>query len=550
MLSYSETLDNYGANFFNTWNSTTSYHLLSAQRIGMSYVVQYTVYRDFLCFDTSTVPSGANITSAILKIYPTVDSSVTDFNVTIQNGQPIHPSIPVVTSDYYQGYYSGDGGSRNTGDGMSVGSYWNIPLSADGLSWVNSTSVTKFALRSSRDIAEITPSGNEMITIDSSTYAPILYLTYTYSPAYTYVTRGAYYEDGSIPILNTSITLYRNGEPPETRIMHVDVEGVEDVETWYSNVQAYYFTWNISAPSMNMTRSYWVSNETFQNIYIFVPNPETSVYQYRFTVNDISGMTSAYLETDINVEGFERLVERKSVSTVNPVTFWMSQFKLYSLILVCNKGTYVFGNGFEAGSVFDQELTTSQLSFPVTYSFFNVSIGAVRTNTTYCEVYYMDNAGLTTALNVSFIYQSGWTWANQYTSLSSSQNTTVAYSSLDPSTDYVADIIATRSDAVYHWNIPLPIPNNMSTNIWSSLDALYPDSPVPVSNFLGLFLIFCIFAIFSYVYVELAMFLAVIFNIIFVAIGMMQTPITILAFAMCLVVFVAIKRQKMRGQEE
>ncbi len=143
----------------------------------------YYVYRGFVLFNTSALPSNAYLDDATLSLYKKDDYSATDFDITIQNGQPTYPHNPMQTGDYYRGYYSGNGGSLNTSRFTS--GYNAIPL--NNLSWINTTGITKLCLRSSRDINGNAPTGNEYINVYSGnafepgggiTYKPKLVITY------------------------------------------------------------------------------------------------------------------------------------------------------------------------------------------------------------------------------------------------------------------------------------------------------------------------------------------------------------------------------------
>jgi hypothetical protein len=127
------------------------------------------IYRGFVFFDTSSIPSNATITSATLSLYGWEDDSTRDFIITIQNGQPTYPHDPLVAGDYYYVNYSGDGGTFNT-SGFSVSGYNDIVLNADGLSWIQKGdgAVTKLALLSSRDISALAPTGREYVIVKSS----------------------------------------------------------------------------------------------------------------------------------------------------------------------------------------------------------------------------------------------------------------------------------------------------------------------------------------------------------------------------------------------
>ncbi len=140
----------------------------------------YYIYRGFLFFNTTLLPSNAYIDNATLGLYKSGDSSATDFQITVQNGLPIYPHSPLQTGDYGKIHYSGNGGMLNTS--MFVNGCNNITLNNDGKSWLNRTGLTKLCLRSSRDINGNTPTGNEYVTIYANDmgghYQPKLVITY------------------------------------------------------------------------------------------------------------------------------------------------------------------------------------------------------------------------------------------------------------------------------------------------------------------------------------------------------------------------------------
>ena len=131
----------------------------------------YSVFRGFLYFDTSALSAGT-VTSATLYVYGAADYSDTDFDITIQNGQPTYPSDPLVVGDYLYSRYTGDGGTLSTAS-FSTAGYNAIALNATGIGWLNAGGATKLTLRSSRDIAGTSPGANtdEFVQIYSSAQA-------------------------------------------------------------------------------------------------------------------------------------------------------------------------------------------------------------------------------------------------------------------------------------------------------------------------------------------------------------------------------------------
>jgi len=144
------------------------------------------IYRGALFFDTSSLPDTAVITSATLSLYGRSNGSQTDFNITVVDGSLLND--PLVAGDY------GDlrtqtisGGAFDTA-GFSTSGYNDIQLNAAGMGWISKTVMTKFGLRSSRDINANEPSftETEYVSFHSNEsggdLGPMLVVSYEYSP--------------------------------------------------------------------------------------------------------------------------------------------------------------------------------------------------------------------------------------------------------------------------------------------------------------------------------------------------------------------------------
>ena len=151
-----------------TVNSSATYLSIGQKKVS-GFPGTYYIYRGFVFFNASALPSNAYLDNAILSLYKKDDYSVTDFLLTIQNGQPTYPHNPLQSTDYNKTHYSGNGGSLNTVN-FTTGRN-NITLT--NLSWVNKTGLTKLCLRSSRDINGNTPTGNEYVNVWSHEAAGI-----------------------------------------------------------------------------------------------------------------------------------------------------------------------------------------------------------------------------------------------------------------------------------------------------------------------------------------------------------------------------------------
>ena len=146
-----------------TISSNASY-ISIGQRKALGLPPSNSIYRGFLMFDTSEIPLNANITNATLSLYKKDDYSATDFILTLQDGQPTYPHNPLFPGDYNKSHYSGCGGELNTSN--FVNGWNNISLSE--LGWIQNGDITKFCLRSSRDINGTAPSGNEYVNVNSA----------------------------------------------------------------------------------------------------------------------------------------------------------------------------------------------------------------------------------------------------------------------------------------------------------------------------------------------------------------------------------------------
>lgn len=188
----------------------------------------YYVNRCFPFFDTSSLPDGASIIDATLRLRKcAVFTEHTDFDVTIRNGQPTYPHGRLVSGDYdIRHYTSNDGGSKNSADFDS--GYTDIPLTADGISWINKDGVTKLALISSRDYDDVAPTGLEEMSI--YTYEagagrwPQLVVTYRMcgdsgdpvDPIVTSYVVGEVRDVNANPLAGVDIAIYKEGgSPPE-----------------------------------------------------------------------------------------------------------------------------------------------------------------------------------------------------------------------------------------------------------------------------------------------------------------------------------------------
>lgn len=140
------------------------------------YSSDYDRYRTFLCFDTSDLPTGAIIDALSVFIYVTYDYSATDFDINVVEWT----SEDSFNNSDYDLYETTVFGTLST-SGLSTGTTYEIVLSSDAYDTIDDDGYSGFALLSSRDLANTTPTGNEYVVIASSmssTHCPELEVTY------------------------------------------------------------------------------------------------------------------------------------------------------------------------------------------------------------------------------------------------------------------------------------------------------------------------------------------------------------------------------------
>ena len=149
------------------------------------------IYRAVVYFDTFPLPNDATITSAVLKLYGSLeepaDQDFGPFTIQVQSGMPTYPHDPPVGSDYNYTRYSDNVGilsllAVGTGNG-----YREVQLNSTGLSLINKTGTTKFMLREKEhDVDDVQPpytlgrhENSWSFSSSESAYPPILEITYT-----------------------------------------------------------------------------------------------------------------------------------------------------------------------------------------------------------------------------------------------------------------------------------------------------------------------------------------------------------------------------------
>lgn len=172
-----EVLNNPCENWENCRNSslgTSIWQGLEMGTIGSIFTgSHYMVARSFLLFDTSSIPSNANIIGATLNLYA---GQYQNGNKTL-HVVPSSASFPLSVEDFSKIEYV-SGGSKTP---SSPFIWMQIPLNLSALSWIQPGNTTQFALVHDYDFRNITPTEPNDVLIalaEDGEHKPFLSITY------------------------------------------------------------------------------------------------------------------------------------------------------------------------------------------------------------------------------------------------------------------------------------------------------------------------------------------------------------------------------------
>lgn len=505
---YSGVSDGYIAQSANeTGNNWASGHVATSGQVHSSdiglTVGQATtgVWRGYLFFDTSGIPTTATITAATLSLYPLQDASTTDFSVTIQS-DGANPHNPLISGDFFKGYYSGNYGATSSAS-ISVGTYWNITLTDTSI--INLGSQTNMTLRSSRDIAGTAPSGDEYAVFASyenslTAKAPRLIVTYTVTGS-AYTITGPYYENGNLVNGNVNVTLtYTNGFSEVYNLDGSDASA--DSISFSLAYTPYSFSWQ-TTDGANYTRLFYLGTAGSSALNLYLPSNTSEAQIYQFTISDYAGMTNPYISITKNLNGTTQLIERKPI-TVSVVSFVMEQWSTYNILLECDEGSYSVP--FSAESSFYTNINAAPLMFDTPDTSGNFTAYSQAYNETVIRTQYADYDDTTTSLNITIFHGDGGDLTVDSSTVIANFNTTYIstqytsdWTSRDSEENYVVFIIATRDNATYSWRymILASTPSSPFVGIFDFLGD-WPNGVDPAQVIGGVLVVFGGVAVFSY----------------------------------------------------
>lgn len=503
------------------------------------------ISRVFLSFDCSSIPADAVVTSATLGLYLLDSNTEFDFAVVIQSGTAAVPHTPISPYDYYYGYFSGDYGNFIT-DSSIIGEYFNITLTDTSI--VNVADYTKLVLRSAREIIPDTPTGDDYIAIasyeNSLTYcAPMLTVTYE-TEGTGYIIHGPYYESGVCADANVSVSIY---QPYNATLSYMldGTDGTPDTIITSTTEPASFISWNITG-SYNYTRIYYCdSSVASEEVWIYVPGPDDNIQQYSVNVICLAALTDAYVYTMENVNGFNRIIERRQLDVINSMPFWLCMYRQYSFVVTSEQNTWTWN--LPADTIGTKTFTITADMVTEDVNVYNITRIATRINGTHISFTYYDPDDITTSITTQVMHKAVGLWVTDYTQTDIATNTqNLMMSNASESQSYMVNVTATRITGIVHYQLSVPKPNDEP--VWAGVLDVFGIWPIPSYQLPAIFICLFIFAIGNWRDSEALAILALLVCGILQIIGWAYFPAPGIAFAFMIVVFMYIHRGKVEVQ--
>lgn len=508
-------------------------------QIGQKYLAgTYYIYRGFLYFDTSPIPDDAIVTAANVSLNCS-NIETNYFNLVVQDGQPLYPHTPLTLADFYSEHYSGMGGNVSTSS-LIANDYVNLTLSSTGLEWINLEDVTELAFLSDQDINYTSPVNDATINIYSveqgQNGGPILYITYSMDYRYTLNIHGAFNEDGSNNLdgLNCSVT-----RPNQVS----DVFLINGTHTTYAQTDTRLLI-SIDVGG-NLTRVYYLRyNQWYEDVYIFYPDEFFATYY--ITLLDTIGIQNGYLESILNVNGTDRVIERQRVDVVNEIPFVLSWGTSYRFRLICDRGTYIW-ESLIAGVDTSIAFTVTPLTFPAEATKIeNITMSAERTNGLTIDFTYVDSEELTNWVYIA-IYEYA-TNSLEYSTNNTGNSHSITWDSAIPSYDYTVYVeINHIEEGILSWQFSCSS-EITGDNPWD-FSWMGDWGPFDSTQLIGAFLVLCVFGVFSRGSVDIGIMATLLTAGLLNLLGWLQIPwdyFTII-FAIGILVVVSLNRSRIFG---
>lgn len=291
---------------------------------------------------------------------------------------------------------------------------------------------------------------------------------------YTYTFHGPYYFDGAVADANITVTMYWAGASPTTFSMYAN--GVTANDTIITNsVPAVEMKWN-SSSTLNYTSVYDFLSGTTDEVNLYIPSPNDPSAEYSFAITDLgANMVNPYIQISTTPDGVNSYIaQRRNLNSSDTVTFGLTQYRPYTISIICDQGTYT--QSFFAENVYSTNIPVLAGAFPLTNATTLPTLEASRLNSTMIGLVYSDSSNSTDWLYYTITHQSGSSTITDYVGNTTGSSQTILWNEGDVYFSYMVNANASISGSIFVWKIG--VGTAALANPWSgAFDWLGDDTP-------------------------------------------------------------------------
>ena len=271
--------------------------------------------------------------------------------------------------------------------------------------------------------------------------------------SYTYTLHGPYYEDNTVATDAANVTVYWINGAVVSYLLQASA-GVADTQIITSINPITSLSWNVTSSTSNATRIYDITPSTATDINIYVTNADLASALYSFSVTDYAGMTAPFIQSQTSSDGLTwYTVESRSLNESASISFLLTQYNRYQIIVTCTEGTYT--QPFIPEATYTHNIAILTGTFNSASSVSAPTFNASRTNSSDIYITYTDPSTSTAWLSLNITHKSGTTVITDYALNQTGNTQVIEWNGGDSDKSYTVSATASIGSSEQSWVTPL-----------------------------------------------------------------------------------------------
>jgi hypothetical protein len=304
-----------------------------------------------------------------------------------------------------------------------------------------------------------------------------------------------------------------------------------------SQHQAESLFWNLTTDYTH-ARHISFNSALTDEVYLYVGGASDILASYTVGVTDFVGLTNATVEVDKNVLGLNQVIERQNLDVFNAMGFYLVMYSQYSLKVVSDQGTFVWGLSADSVDTKNYAITKEMVTGSTT-SIANATASATRWNGTCASVYFNDPTHLTSSVTTNIYIKNMTGQYLFYTQTDAGYVQNFVINNLDANTNYLARTVTAEGS----WANSLPILTT-TTSQWGASFDVFGDWSYLAKNAIGMFIVMTLISVGSWKDTEWFLGAGILVAAFLVTIGFLSIPWMGISAALLVVVLMFIDKGK------